>query len=75
MEEKTSFISSKSQRNLCLPLVFFRLLEEDKCLLPFLAAGADTIGQEPKETGSTFVASNINGVIECIDYIISFPSI
>lgn len=60
-----------------------QLVEESKYLLHlFLLWGGFfwlrylyAIGRQPKETGSTFEASNINGVIECIDYIITFPSI
>lgn len=44
-------------------------------LILFWLQCPDPAGSKPKETWSTFVASNINGVIECIDYIITFPSI
>lgn len=55
---------------------------------PFLAGGVGggeacsiwlqqpyPIGQEPRRQEALFEASNINGVIECIDFIITFPSI
>lgn len=51
------------------------LLSRQRRFLLFWLQCPDPTGRKPRETGSTFVPSNINDVIECIDYIITFFSI